>query len=176
MSINNDFKIRIIDFYNDIDKPIINNIYENKDFKNIIELSVVSEVPLIKKDKDKNKIKIKDKRKILKEIDVIKNKKVKEMTNNLKKIDDKEINKLKESHTKLLNDIESINNLKKNIEETTNYDSLKNLALLGGSKEIVKERKSKKKNENKIDEYQIKIVDIEPTKNISDDYIEIFSN
>ena len=37
---NNDFKIRIIDFYKDVDKPIINNLYEDNLGKNILKLNV----------------------------------------------------------------------------------------------------------------------------------------
>ena len=49
---NNNFKIRIIDFYKNIDKPIIDKMVTDNSFKNILELSTVSEIPLLKKEKN----------------------------------------------------------------------------------------------------------------------------
>ena len=148
MNNNLDFKIRIVDFYNDIDKPIINNLYDNQDFKNILELSVETKIPIFKK--DKNKLKIKDKRKLLKEAEIIKKQKIREITTNLNTKEDVKIN------DKLMSDIETINNFKKNVESNLG-------SLLGGSN------------------YEIKIIDLpskKPKKKelSDDDYIEVFSN
>ena len=49
---NNDFKVKIIDFYKEIDKPIINNIYKDNFGKNVLEFSTINEVPIFKKDKE----------------------------------------------------------------------------------------------------------------------------
>lgn len=48
---NNDFNIRIIDFYKEINKPIIDKMITNNSFKNILELSTISDVSLLKKQK-----------------------------------------------------------------------------------------------------------------------------
>jgi hypothetical protein len=149
MNNKSDFQVRIIDFYNDIDKPIINNLYNNQNLKNILELSVETKIPIFKK--DKHKLRIKDKRKLLKEADIIKKQKIKEITTNLNNNDDIQIN------NKLMSEIETINNFRKNIESN---NDLSGLQFLG------------KKNEK----YQIKIVDIIPEKSDNDDYIEVFSN
>ena len=74
---NNDFKVKIIDFYKEIDKPIINNIYKDNFGKNVLEFSTINEVPIFKKDKDVWKIK--DKRKLLKDIELIQKKRLKNL-------------------------------------------------------------------------------------------------
>lgn len=48
---NNNFNVRIIDFYKKINKPIIDKMVTDNSFKNILELSTVSEIPLLKKKK-----------------------------------------------------------------------------------------------------------------------------
>jgi hypothetical protein len=58
---NNNFNIRIIDFYKKINKPIIDKMVTDNSFKNILELSTVSEIPLLKK--EKNNWYLKDKKK-----------------------------------------------------------------------------------------------------------------
>ena len=50
---NNKFNLRIIDFYKNIEVPIINNMVANNSFKNILELSSISEISLLKKQKKK---------------------------------------------------------------------------------------------------------------------------
>ena len=70
---NNNFNVRIIDFYKKINKPIIDKMVTDNSFKNILELSTVSEIPLLKK--EKNNWYLKDKKKILKEIESTKKKK-----------------------------------------------------------------------------------------------------
>lgn len=198
---NNKFKIRIIDFYKDVDKPIIDNMINNESFKNILELSTVSEIPLLKK--DKNNWSLKDKRVILKDLDNSKKKKIKEIKNNLSKLDEIKIIDIKESNNKLMSDLESINILKNKLEDDEFYNNLKNISKLSNGIELIKKSKTqpKQKGGNKEKPYElklensmlkssIKIIDIEENKlekiklNIpkntlssdSDDFIEIFSN
>jgi hypothetical protein len=149
---NNNFKIRIIDFYKDIDKPIIDKMVNDNSFKNILELSTVSEIPLLKK--DKNNWHLKDKRKILKDIENSKKKKIKEIKNNLSKIDVIKINDIKENNNKLLTDLESINLLKNNIENDDIYNNIKNLSLLSNNIELTKNSKKNQKGGKKALPFQ----------------------
>jgi len=81
---NENFQIRIIDFYKDVDKPLITNLYNDNEGKDLLKISLKNELSLLKK--EKNKWQIKDKRKLLKEIDVVKKRKVKEITSNFNNI------------------------------------------------------------------------------------------
>jgi len=176
---NNDFKVRIIDFYKNIDKPIINNIYEDNFGKNVLEFSTLNEVPIFKKDKEIWKIK--DKRKLLKDIDIIQKKKIKNFKNSFNNLNIKDIKNIKDSNNKLLSDIESITHIKNKLEDDETYIKLKNLVNLG------KPINQKGGNKNK-EIMQIKIIDINKKNQIqlnisnlinstdSNDFIEIFSN
>jgi hypothetical protein len=175
---NNDFKIRIIDFYKDVDKPIINNIYKDNFGKNVLEFSTIHEIPILKK--DKNIWKIKDKRKLLKDINIIQKNKIKIFKDSFNNLNIN-IKDIKENNHKLISDIESITNIKNKLIDDESYIKLKNLVNLG---KPIKQKGGKKNNES----IQIKIIDInnnEPIKlNInqlinstdSNDFIEIFSN
>lgn len=200
---NNKFNLRIIDFYKNIDIPIINNMVSDNVFKNILELSSISEISLLKKQK-KNWCLI-DKRKILKDIEMIKKRKINEIKNNLSKIDIIKIDDIKNNNNKLLSDLESINLLKNNINDDDIYNNIKNLSLLSNVVELIKEQPHDKQNkrtkQNKKtvqlggSNSSIKIIDIEENINTkqkleiiklnldktvilseSDDFIEIFSN
>lgn len=179
--------IQITDFYNDVDKPFIKDIYKNDIFKNILELSSINKIPLLKK--DKNHWQLKDKRKILKDIQTKKKNKVKELKDNLSKIDFMQFKDLKENNNKLLSDIESIDLLKTNIENDDIYLKLKNLSALSNS--VIKNNHSKNNKYSKkggayLNKNEpIKLIDIEETQEIninqlissdSEDFIEIFSN
>ena len=171
-----DFKIRIIDFYKGVDKPIINNIYNDNTGQNVLELSTLNEISLFSKTpRNKNTWKIKDKRVLLKEIDSFKKRRIKEMKNQLTHLDDTTI---QNTNNKLLTDIESINTLKKNIEDDNIYDKLKNLTLLSNysnNKPILKGGAGPKPQ--KQDKEQLNIIKLNiDTLSDSDDYIEIFSN
>jgi len=50
---NNKFNLRIIDFYKNVDEPIIHNMVSDNSFKNILELSSMSKILLLKKQKKK---------------------------------------------------------------------------------------------------------------------------
>ena len=71
-----------------------------------------------------------DKKILLKNITRTKNKKLKEIKNNLSKIDIIKINDIKENNNRLFSDLESIDLLKNNIEDDEIYNSIKNLSLL----------------------------------------------
>ena len=126
---NNDFKIRIIDFYKDVDKPIINNLYEDNLGKNILEFSTNNEMQILKR--NKNSWKIKDQRKLLNELESVKKKKIKNLKESFNNFNDFDINEIKNKNNKYLSEIETITDLKKNLEIKDNYLKLKNLSLLG---------------------------------------------
>jgi len=188
---NNKFNIRIIDFYKNVDKPVIDNMVNNESFKNILELSTFSEIPLLKK--DKNNWKLKDKRIILKDLENSKKRKIKEIKNNLSKLDEIKIIDIKETNNKLMTDLESINTLKNKIEDDEVFNNLMKISHLSNGVDLTKTNKKQKggsKSKNKDMDSSIKIIDIEENnfekiklnipKNTlssdSDDFIEIFSN
>ena len=137
---NNNFKIRIIDFYKEINKPIIDKMITDDSFKNILDLSSISEIPLLKK--EKNNWYLKDKNKILKEIETRKKTKMKEIKRNLSKINIIKINDIKENNNKLFSDLETIDLLKNNIENDTIFNNIKKLSLLSNNIELTKKRRT----------------------------------
>jgi len=182
-----DFKIRIIDFYKEVDQPIMTNLFNDNESKDILELSTKNDFQILKK--EKNKWIIKDKRKLLKEIDIAKKKKVKEITNNFNNISKPEqtISILKDVNTKLISEIESIDDFKEKINNDDLYKKLKNLATINciPKNNLIKTKKGggyKEKiiQNNKEDEIiNIKIIDIKKSLVSSEtdsDFIEVFSN
>jgi hypothetical protein len=140
----NKFDLRIIDFYKNIDIPIINNMVSDNSFKNILELSSISEISLLKK--QKKKWCLIDKRKILKDIEITKKRKINEIKNNLSKIDIIKIDDIKNNNNKLFSDLESINLLKNNINDDNIYNNIKNLSLLSNVVELIKDTSHNKYN------------------------------
>jgi len=185
---DNNFKVRIIDFYKDVDEPLISNLINDNDGKDLLKISLKNELSLLKK--DKNKWQIKDKRKLLKEIDIAKKRKVKEITSNFNNVTkpNQSISVLKDTNNKLISEIESIDNFKKTLEDDKLYERLKNLALMSYSNnDITKEKKiknikggSKIKNKVKSEEEftNVKIIKLKETINsdTDSDFIEVFSN
>jgi hypothetical protein len=181
---NQDFTIEIIDFYKEVDKKIINNLINDNETKDILNISSKNDLNILKK--DKNNWVMKDKRKILKEIDVVKKKKVKEITSNFNNITkpNQTINILKDTNNKLISEIESIDNFKKNIENENIYNKLKNLASLNSTPQtkITKKNISNIKggsNIKKENTFIVKIVDLKDkisNSESSSDFLEIFSN
>ena len=200
---NNKFNLRINDFYKNVNIPIINNMVSDNSFKNILELSSISKISLL--EKQKKKWCLKDKRKILRDIEITKKKKINEIKNNLSKIDIIKIDDIKNNNNKLLSDLESINLLKNNIINDDIYNNIKNISLLSNVVELIKEHTPDK--QNKTDKQHkknnqlgglnssIKIINFEENINTkqkletiklnlektviisdSDDFIEIFSN
>lgn len=157
---NEDFKVRIVDLYKDIGEPIINNLYKDKNTQEIMVLSVQNDLSLFKK--NKKKCVVKDKRRLLKEIDVMKNKKVKELTSSISKLgkDSPDIKLIRDTNNKMISQLESMDNLKKSLKNEEIYLKLKDLAKIqkGGSKGCSKN-----------------LSDISRLSE-SEDYLEIFSN
>ena len=191
----NKFDLRIIDFYKNIDIPIINNMVSDNSFKHILELSSISEISLLKK--QKKKWCLIDKRKILKDIEITKKRKINEIKNNLSKIDIIKIDDIKNNNNKLFSDLESINLLKNNINDDVIYNNIKNLSILSNVVDLIKKKPERKQNKRKNQigglNSSIKIIDFEENIKInqnletiklnkvfisseSDDFIEIFSN
>lgn len=192
---NNKFNLRIIDFYKNVDEPIIHNMVSDNSFKNILELSSMSKILLLKKQK-KNWCLI-DKRKLLKDIEITKKKKINEIKNNLSKIDIIKIDEIKNNNNQLFSDLESINLLKNNINDDVIYNNIKNLSILSNVVDLIKKKPERKQNKRKNQigglNSSIKIIDFEENIKInqnletiklnkvfisseSDDFIEIFSN
>lgn len=175
---NNNFNLLISNFYKDINEPIIDKIITNDSFKNILELSTLSKIPIIKK--EKNNWYLIDKPILLKNIITSQKKKIKEIKNNLSKIDIIKINDIKNNNNKLFSDLESIDLLKNNIKDDNIYDNLKKLSLLSSN---IKFKKKNKKN-NII--FSIKNIEKTVKSDISlnnifissetEDYIEVFTN
>ena len=42
-----DFKVRIVNFYKDVDKPMLNSLYDDSEVKDILMLSTKTEFPLL---------------------------------------------------------------------------------------------------------------------------------
>ena len=108
---NNDFKVKIIDFYKDVDKPIINSLYEDHLGKNILEFSTINEIQILKK--DKNSWKIKDQRKLLNELESVKKKKIRNLKESFNNFNDLKIEEIKNNNNKFISEIETITDLKK---------------------------------------------------------------
>lgn len=109
----------IEDFYKDIDKPIINQ-YINNNLKNLLELSTITDLYVFTK--KNNNWKLKNKRQLLKECDIKRKIKIKEVSttiNGLLKNKSCEITKkIKMENDNLFKYIEDIDNFIDIIEKT----------------------------------------------------------
>jgi hypothetical protein len=125
---NENFKIRIVDLYKGMEEPIINNLYKDEKTQDLMVLSIQNDLSLLKK--NKKKWIVKDKRKLLKEIDLIKNKKVKEFTSSISKLgkNSPDINLIKNKNNKIISDLEAIDNLKKSLNNDEIYSKLQNIS------------------------------------------------
>jgi hypothetical protein len=115
---------KIEDYYKNIDKPIINNYINNLNFKNLLELSTVTDLYVFKKQK-KNQWKLKDKRQLLKECEFERKKTIKEVTtslNVLSKNKNTKIEDIKVKNNNMINKIGNIDSLIETIEK--NYPTL----------------------------------------------------
>ena len=147
-----DFKVRIVNFYKDVDKPMLNSLYNDNEVKDILVLSTKTDFPLLQK--DKNGWNVKNKGKLLKDIDSIKKKKVKEFTsvvNNYHK-DNTNIDELKNNNNKMISELESIDNLKKSLGNEELYLRLQNLALLNNNTIHKSSKTHKPSSKNKVEE------------------------
>jgi hypothetical protein len=109
----------IEDYYKNIDKPIISTYINNLNFKNLLELSTITDLYVFKKQK-KNQWKLKDKRQLLKECEFERKKTIKEVTtslNGLSKNKTTKIEDVKVKNNKMINKIENIDSLIETIEK-----------------------------------------------------------
>jgi hypothetical protein len=109
-------------YYKNIDKPIINKCINNLNLKKLLELSSITKLNVFTSKKNKNiEWKLKEKRILLKECDVIRKQKIKEVSESLNKLSkNKSTNLLlevKNKNNNLLDDIETINTLIETIEK-----------------------------------------------------------
>jgi hypothetical protein len=114
----------IENYYKDIDKPTINNLINNNNFKNLLELSIITDLYIFKK-KTENCWKLKDKRQLLKECDNKKKYKIKEVTNTLNHLSKKKvpnvinvINEIKLNNNNLISELEKIDSLIDTIQKS----------------------------------------------------------
>jgi hypothetical protein len=112
-------EINIEDYYKNIDKPIINNYIKNLNFKNLLELSTITDIYVFKK-KKKNEWKLKDKRQLLKECEYERKKIIKEVTSSLNILSKNKLTKIEDIKIKnnhMINKIEKIDSLIETIEK-----------------------------------------------------------
>jgi len=112
-------EINIEDYYKNIDKPIINNYIKNLNFKNLLELSTITDLYVFKK-KKKNEWKLKDKRQLLKECEYERKKIIKEVTSSLNILSKNKLTKIEDIKIKnnhMINKIEKIDSLIETIEK-----------------------------------------------------------
>ena len=108
-------------YYKDIDKPIVNNIINNFNLKNLLNLTTIIDLSVFtRKKKNKKEWQLKDKRKLLKECEIKKKEKIKEATNTLTSLftnkSKKAIDDVKNKNETILNEIENIDTLIETIE------------------------------------------------------------
>jgi hypothetical protein len=109
-------------YYKDIDKPIVNNIINNFNLKNLLNLTTIIDLSVFtRKKKNKKEWQLKDKRKLLKECEIKKKEKIKEATNTLTSLftnkSKKAIDDVKNKNETILNEIENIDTLIDTIEK-----------------------------------------------------------
>lgn len=163
----NEIKMKIYDFYKNVDKTVINNLTKDENSQDVLKLSVYAELNLLNKTNDKWKLK--DKRTLLKEIDLEKKNKIKQLTNLLENSLDNTLENIKTTNEKIINDINNINNLKRTIEKDDVYNNIKNITKKNYTNKI---NKRIIKNEDNI--ILPNFINKKP-KNINN-YIEIYSN
>ena len=100
---------------------------------------------------------------------------MKEIKNNLYKINIIKINDIKENNNKLFSDLESIDLLKNNIENDIIYNNIKNLSLLSNNIELTKQPKRKTKQKKKLEIIKLDFDKLNISSD-SNDFIEVFSN
>jgi hypothetical protein len=111
----------IENYYNKIDKPIINNCINNLNLKNLLALSTITDLYVFTKKKKKNEWILKDKRELLKECEHTRKKTIKEASSSINILSKNKssniINEIKLTNNKLLNKIENIDSLIETIEK-----------------------------------------------------------
>jgi len=112
-------KIKI--YYKNIDEPIINNYLNDDKIKNLLHLSLKSDLYLFKK--NKNKWKLKNTRQIVSECKKKKKEKLKYISLNLKSLNKKNhipTKEVKIINDKLINDMTTLDSIINNINNTNN--------------------------------------------------------
>jgi hypothetical protein len=111
-------------YYKNINKPIINECINNLNLKKLLELSSIAKLNVFTSKKNKNKNpewKLKEKRILLKECDLIRKHKIKEVSESLSKLSKNKSKNLllevKDKNNNLLNDIETIDTIIETIEK-----------------------------------------------------------
>ena len=165
---DNEIKTKITDFYKNVDKPIVNNLFKDENIQNVLKLSMQSELPIL--NKINNKWKIKDRRKLLKEIDIEKKNKVSQLTKSLDSINDNVIEDIKKTNEKVILDINNINHLRRTIEKDDIYNTMKNITRKSytskSEKRIIKEDIT----------HDLKINNKNKEKILNNNYLEIYTN
>jgi hypothetical protein len=108
-------------YYKNINKPIINECINNLNLKKLLELSSIAKLNVFTSNKNKNpEWKLKEKRILLKECDLIRKHKIKEVSESLTKLSKNKSKNLllevKDKNNSLLNDIETIDTIIETIE------------------------------------------------------------
>jgi hypothetical protein len=111
-------------YYKNVNKPIINECINNLNLKKLLELSSIAKLNVFTSKKNKNKNpewKLKEKRILLKECDLIRKHKIKEVSESLSKLSKNKSKNLllevKDKNNNLLNDIETIDTIIETIEK-----------------------------------------------------------
>ena len=118
----NDNENNLENYYKNINKPIINECINNLNLKKLLELSSITNLNVFTSKKHKNpEWKLKEKRILLKECDLIRKHKIKEVAESLSKLSKNKSKNLlleiKDKNNNLLNDIETIDTLIETIEK-----------------------------------------------------------
>lgn len=109
-------------YYKNINKPIINECINNLNLKKLLELSSIAKLNVFTSNKNKSsEWKLKEKRILLKECDLIRKNKIKEVSESLSKLSKNKSKNLllevKDKNNNLLNDIETIDTIIETIEK-----------------------------------------------------------
>ena len=117
-----DNKNNLENYYKDIGKPIINDCINNLNLKKLLELSSITKLNVFISKKNINtEWKLKEKRILLKECDIIRKQKIKEVSESLIKLSKNKSKNLlvevKNKNNNLLDDIETIDTLIDTIEK-----------------------------------------------------------
>lgn len=204
MDDENEKKVNINDYYSSVDKNILNNLCSNNNVKNLIYLS--SQMDLNPFNKKNKKWQLKSKDKLIKECELVKKKKIKDLSvslSNLAKLGPNNISEVKniyknfeikiENLEKIItcvNHIESINNDITNKKTTytidhdpTSQSNIVSFDIIGGKKDdqtqVIKDEQTPKMKQPTPNIVEIKVINnIKSPIESSDneDYLECYGN
>lgn len=119
------------DYYKNVDEPMINECLTKFNLENLLQLSTITDLNVFTKQK-KKEWKLKEKRTLLKECDIKRKQKIKQVTeslNELSKYKSKNILlEVKKKNNELLDQIENIDTLIETIEK--DYPNIENYGFL----------------------------------------------